>query len=74
MAMRNDEFNKKIIENVKNRIVVSNLESEEHMKISKKPFKRCPRCDNKCIQNGKFCGDTMQPADCFRVFELIEFY
>lgn len=34
--MRNDEFNKKIIENVKNRIVVSNLESEEHMKISKK--------------------------------------
>ena len=36
MAMRNDEFNKKIIENVKNRIVVSNLESEEHMKISKK--------------------------------------
>ena len=36
MAMRNDEFNKKIIENVKNRIVVSNLESEDHMKISKK--------------------------------------
>ena len=34
--MRNDEFNKRIIENVKNRIVVSNLESEEHMKISKK--------------------------------------
>ena len=34
MAMRNDEFNKKIIENVKNRIVVSNLESEEHMKIN----------------------------------------
>lgn len=34
--MRNDEFNKKIIENVKNRIVVSNLESEEKMKISKK--------------------------------------
>ena len=34
--MRNDEFNKKIIKNVKNRIVVSNLESEEHMKISKK--------------------------------------
>lgn len=36
MAMRNDEFNNKIIENVKNRIVVSNLESEEKMKINKK--------------------------------------
>ena len=34
--MRNDEFNNKIIENVKNRIVVSNLESEAYMKISKK--------------------------------------
>lgn len=34
--MENNKLNKKIIENVKNRVVVSNLESEERMKMSKR--------------------------------------
>ena len=34
--MENNSLNKKIIEQVKNRIVISNLESEENMKINKK--------------------------------------
>lgn len=34
--MENNELNKKIIENVRNRIVVSNLESEENMKLNKR--------------------------------------
>lgn len=34
--MGNNEVNKKIIENVKNRVVISNLESEENMKINKR--------------------------------------
>lgn len=34
--MRNEKLNKRIIENVKNRIVVSNLESEEYMKLNKR--------------------------------------
>lgn len=34
--MGNNKLNKKIIENVRNRVVVSNLESEESMKISKR--------------------------------------
>ena len=34
--MENNKLNKKIIENVRNRVVVSNLESEESMKISKR--------------------------------------
>lgn len=34
--MENNKLNKKIIENVRNRVVVSNLESEENMKISKR--------------------------------------
>ena len=31
--MVNNELNKKIVESVRNRIVISNLESEENMKI-----------------------------------------
>lgn len=34
--MENNKLNNKIIENVRNRVVVSNLESEESMKISKR--------------------------------------
>lgn len=34
--MENNELNKRIFENVRNRIVVSNLESEENMKINKR--------------------------------------
>ena len=34
--MENNELNKKIIENVRNRVVISNLESEENMKINKR--------------------------------------
>ncbi len=34
--MRNEKLNKRIVENVKNRIVVSNLESEEYMKLNKR--------------------------------------
>ncbi len=34
--MENNSLNKKIIEQVKNRIVISNVESEENMKINKK--------------------------------------
>ena len=34
--MENNELNNRIIKNVRNRVVVSNLESEEKMKISKK--------------------------------------
>ena len=34
--MENNSLNKKIIEQVKNRIVIYNLESEENMKINKK--------------------------------------
>ncbi len=34
--MENNELNKKIFENVRNRIVVSNLESEENMKLNKR--------------------------------------
>lgn len=34
--MENNELNKKIIENVRNRVVVSNLESEENMKLNKR--------------------------------------
>lgn len=34
--MENNSLNKKIMEQVKNRIVISNLESEENMKINKK--------------------------------------
>lgn len=36
MTMENNELNKKIIENVRNRVVVSNLESEENMKLNKR--------------------------------------
>lgn len=34
--MENNKLNKRIIENVRSRVVVSNLESEENMKISKR--------------------------------------
>lgn len=34
--MVNNELNKKIVESVRNRIVISNLESEENMKINKR--------------------------------------
>lgn len=34
--MENDELNKKVLKNVRNKIVVSNLESEEKMKINAK--------------------------------------
>ena len=34
--MENNELNEKVIKNVRNRIAVSNLESEEKMKISKR--------------------------------------
>lgn len=34
--MENNELNKRIIENVRNRVVISNLESEENMKINKR--------------------------------------
>lgn len=34
--MGNNELNKRIIENVRNRIVISNLESEENMKFNKR--------------------------------------
>ncbi len=34
--MKDSELNKKIVEDVKRRIVVSNLESEENMKMSKR--------------------------------------
>ena len=34
--MENEELNKRIIEKVKNRIVISNLESEENMKLNRK--------------------------------------
>lgn len=34
--MRNNELDRKIFENVRNRIVVSNLESEENMKLNKR--------------------------------------
>ena len=34
--MENNELNKRIIENVRNRVVISNLEREENMKISKR--------------------------------------
>ena len=34
--MENNELNKKIFENVRNRIVISNLESEENMKLNKR--------------------------------------
>ena len=36
MTMKDNELNKKIIEDVKRRIVVSNLESEENMKMNKR--------------------------------------
>ena len=34
--MENNELSKKIIENVRNRVVISNLESEENMKLNKR--------------------------------------
>lgn len=34
--MENNELNKRIIENVKNMVVISNLESEENMKLNKR--------------------------------------
>lgn len=34
--MENNELNKRIIENVRNRVVISNLESEENMKLNKR--------------------------------------
>ena len=34
--MVNNELNKKIVESVRNRVVISNLESEENMKINKR--------------------------------------
>lgn len=34
--MENNELNKRIIENVRNRVVISNLESEGNMKINKR--------------------------------------
>lgn len=34
--MENNELNKRIIENVRNRVVISNLESEENMKFNKR--------------------------------------
>ena len=34
--MESNELNKRIIENVKNRVVISNLESEENMKFNKR--------------------------------------
>ena len=34
--MENNELNKKVLEKVRNRIVISNLESEENMKLNKK--------------------------------------
>ena len=34
--MENNELNNKIIENVRNRVVISNLESEENMKLNKR--------------------------------------
>lgn len=34
--MENNKLNKKIFENVRNRIVISNLESEENMKLNKR--------------------------------------
>ena len=36
MTMGNNELNNRIIKNVRNRIVVSNLESEEKMRIERK--------------------------------------
>ena len=36
MTMENNELNNKILKNVRNKIVVSNLEKEEAMKISKR--------------------------------------
>lgn len=36
MTMENNELNKKIIENVRSRVVISNLESEATMKLNKK--------------------------------------
>lgn len=41
MTMENNELNNKILRNVRNRIVVSNLEKEEAMeKIKKKNIKK----------------------------------
>lgn len=34
--MENNELNKRIIENIRNRVVISNLESEENMKFNKR--------------------------------------
>ena len=34
--MENNELNKKVLEKVRSRIVISNLESEENMKLNKK--------------------------------------
>ena len=45
--MVNNELNKKIVESVRNRVVISNLESEENMKINKKREKR----KNKRVHN-----------------------
>ena len=36
MTMEKNELNRKVLENVRNRIVVSNLESEENMKLNKR--------------------------------------
>ena len=33
--MENNELNKKVLEKVRSRIVISNLESEENMKLNK---------------------------------------
>lgn len=37
--MGNNELNKRIIEKVRNRVVISNLESQENMKINKRKHK-----------------------------------
>ncbi len=34
--MENKELNERIIENIRNRVVISNLESEENMKLNKR--------------------------------------
>lgn len=37
------------------------------MKIKNKPFKHCPRCDNKCIQTAEKCDD------CGLIFSRLDF-
>lgn len=38
-----------------------------NMKINKKPFKRCPRCDNKCIQTATKCNE------CGLIFSRLDY-